>query len=138
MTQLHYRIVNARKFISDLHQKYSPYRKESCVSMTLNRLKGTLKLATSKLEELEIVDDKTQSNPTFQLKNYKELTQDLMGENGQELDHTILNPKSHKNLATIGRMESSERASTNQDAIGTNAHKQESERSNHDSEEEIN
>ena len=72
---------------------------------------------------MEIVDDKTQSNPTFQLKNYRELTQDLMGENGQELDHTILNPKLQKNLATIGHIKSSESVCTNQDAIGTNAHK---------------
>ena len=105
----------------------------------LNRLEYTLKLATSKLEEMENVDDKTQSNLTFQFKKHsRELTPNPRGEDGANLNHTILNPKSHKNLATIGRVKASERTNTNKDAIGNNAHKQEIYKSNQDSDEESN
>ena len=128
--------MNARKLISDLDQKYSHYLKESCVTTTLHKLKDTVKLATSKLEELEVVDNKTHPNTTCQLKDYRELTQDLLGENNQELNHTILNPKLHKNLATMGRIEASESENTNQDTIGDNAHKIERDRNNQDSEED--
>ena len=93
ITQLRCRIVNAKKLISDLNQKYSHYLKESCVTTTLHKLKNMVKLATSKLEELEVVDNKTHPKTTYQLKDYRELTQDLLGENNQELNHTILNPK---------------------------------------------
>ena len=99
--------------------------------MMLNRLEYTLKLATSKFEELENVDDNTQSNLTFQFKKHsKELTPNPRGEDAAKLNHTILNPKSHKTLATIGRIKASERTDTNKDAIGSNAHKQESDKSN--------
>ena len=134
ITQIHNRIVNARKLISDLYQKYSHYLKESCVTTTLHKLKDTVKLATSKLEEYEVVDDKTHPNTTCQLKDYRELTQDLLGENNQELNRTILNPKLHENLATMGCIEASESENTNQDTIGDNAHKQEGDRNNQDSE----
>ena len=62
MTQLHYRIVNAREFISEIHDKYPCCWKESCINMMLNKLEYTLKIATSKLEEWENLDFKTQSN----------------------------------------------------------------------------
>ena len=76
---------------------------------------------------------------TFQFKKHsRELTPNPRGEDGAKSNHTILNPKSHKNLATIGRIEVSEREDTNNDAMGNNAHKQESDKSNQDSEEESN
>ena len=75
MTQLHYRIVNAREFISDIHDKYSRYWKESCINTMLNKLEYTLKIASSKLEELEDLDDKIQSNLTSLFKqHFQELT----------------------------------------------------------------
>ena len=63
ITQLHYQIANARKLISDLHLKYTHYRKKDRVTIILNQLKDTLNSATSKLKELESVDNKTQPNP---------------------------------------------------------------------------
>ena len=99
----------------------------------------TLKLATSKLEELENINDKTQSNLTFQFKKHsKELTPNPLRKDGAKLDHAILNSKLHKNLATIGRVEVSERKDTTQDAMSNNAHRQESRKSDQDSEEEFN
>ena len=75
MTQLHYRTVNAREFISDIHNKYSHYWEERILNTMLNKLEYTLKIATSKLEELENLDDKIQSNLTSLFKqNFKELT----------------------------------------------------------------
>ena len=98
-----------------------------------------MKLATSKLEELENVDEKTLTNLTFQFKKHsKELTPNPRGEDGAKLDHTILNSKPHKNLATIGHVEVSERKDTTQDAMSNNAHRQESGKSDQDSEEEFN
>ena len=105
--------------------------------MMLNKLGYTLKIATRKLEELENVDDQTQSNPTFQ-KHSKELTPNPREEDGAYLDHTGLNSESHKNLATIGRVKVSERKNTTKDAMSNNAHKQESGESDQDSEEEVN
>ena len=52
MTQLHYRTVNAREFISDIHNKYSHYWEERILNTMLNKLEYTLKIATSKLEEI--------------------------------------------------------------------------------------
>ena len=56
ITQLHYKIVNAREFISDINDKYSRYWKENCISMMLNKLGYILKVAARKHEELENVD----------------------------------------------------------------------------------
>ena len=89
--------------------------------MMLNKLEYTLKIATSKLEELEKVDDKTQPNLTFQFKKHsKELTPIPREEDGAKLDHTILNSKSHSNLATIGRIKVSKRRDTTKDAMSNN------------------
>ena len=79
------------------------------------------------------MDDKTQSNLTFQFKkHFKEQTPNPRGEDGTKLDHTMLNSKSHKNLATIGRVEVSERKDTTQDAMSNNAHRLESGESDQD------
>ena len=59
MTQLHYRTVKARDFISEMHDKYSHYMEEKIINTMLNKLEYTLKIASSKLEELEDLDDKT-------------------------------------------------------------------------------
>ena len=52
MTQLHYRTVNARDFISEMHDKYSHYMDEKIINTMLNKLEYTLKIASSKLEKL--------------------------------------------------------------------------------------
>ena len=103
--------------------------------MMLNKLGYTLKVAARKLEELENVDDQTQSNPTFQ-KHSKELTPNPIEEDGAYSDHTGLNSETHKNLATTEHIKVSERKNATKDAISNNA--QESDESNQDSEEEVN
>ena len=57
MTQLHYRTVNAKDFISEMHEKYFHYMEEKIINTMLNKLEYTLKIASSKLEELEDLDD---------------------------------------------------------------------------------
>ena len=100
---------------------------ERIINTMLNKLEYTLKIATNKLEELENVNDKTQPNLTFQFKKHsKELTPNPREEDGAYLDHTGLNSESHKNLATTGRIEVSERKNATKDAIRNDAHKQES------------
>ncbi len=54
MTQLHYRTINARDFISEMHDKYTHYMEEKIINTMLNKLEYTLKIANSKIEELKI------------------------------------------------------------------------------------
>ena len=116
MTQLHYRIVNARDFISDIHNKYSHYWEERIINTMLNKLEYTLKIATSKLEELEDLDDKIQSNLTSLFKqHFKELTPNPKIVDDIESDHTMFKSKPYKNLASVGRVTVSEGKDTTQE-----------------------
>ena len=113
MTQLHYRTVNARDFISEMHDKYSHYMEERIINTMLNKLEYTLKIATSKLEELEDLDDKIQSNLTSLFKqHFKELTPNPKIVDDTESDHTMLKSKLYKNFASVGRVTISERKHT--------------------------
>ena len=116
MTQLHYRTVNARDFISDMHDKYSHYMEERIINTMLNKLEYTLKIATSKLEELEDLDDKIQSNLMSLFKqHFKELTPNPKIVDDIESDHTIFNSKSYKYLISVGRVAANEENDTTQE-----------------------
>ena len=82
MTQLHYRTVNAREFISDIHNKYSHYWEERILNTMLNKLEYTLKIATSKLEELENLDEKIQSNLMSLFKQHFKKTNSISQNSG--------------------------------------------------------
>ena len=60
----------------------------------LNKLEYTLKIATSKLEELENLDDKIQSNMTCLFKQHlKELTPSPKTVDDTDSDQTMAKPK---------------------------------------------
>ena len=100
MSQLHYRTVNARDFISDMHDKYSHYMEERIINTMLNKLEYTLKIPTNKLEELEDFDDKIQSILTSLFKqHFKELTPNPKTVDDIESDQTMFKLKPYKNLA---------------------------------------
>ena len=116
MTQLHYRTVNARDFISDMHDKYSHYMEERIINTMLNKLEYTLKIATSKLEELEDLDDKIQSNLMSLFKqHFKELTPNPKIVDDIESDHNIFKSKPYKNLASVGHVAAREGKDTTQE-----------------------
>ena len=102
MTQLHYRTVNAREFISDMHNKYTHYWEEKIFNMMLNKLEYTLKIATNKLEELENLDDEIQSNLFKQ--HFKELTPNPRIVDDTESNHTMPKPKHYKNFPSVGNV----------------------------------
>ena len=62
INQLYDRIGNAKKFISVYYNKYPHYWEEKILDTMLNKLEYTLKIATSKLKELQNLDDKIQMN----------------------------------------------------------------------------
>ena len=102
MTQLHYGTMNARDFISEMHDKYSHYMEEKIINTMLNKLEYTLKTATSKLEELKDLDEKIQSNLMSLFKqHFQELTPHPKIVDDIESDHTIFNSKSYKNLISV-------------------------------------
>ena len=113
MTQLHYRMVNARDFISEMHDKYTHYMEEKIINTMLNKLEYILKIASSKLEELEDLDDKIQSNLMSLFKqHFQELTPHPKIVDDKESDHTIFNSKSYKNLISIGHVTPNEEKDT--------------------------
>ena len=72
----------------------------------LNKLEYTLKIATSKLEVLENLDDKIQLNMASMFKqHFKELTPDPRAEDDTDSIHTT----PYKNFASIGHVKISER-----------------------------
>ena len=106
ITQLHYRLGKVKKFISDYHNKYPHYWEEKILDTMLNKHEYTLKIATSKLEELENLDDKIQSNMASMFKqHFKELTPDPEAEDDTDSTHTT----PYKNFASIGHVKISER-----------------------------
>ena len=109
ITQLYDRIGNAKKFISDYHNKYPHYWEEKILDTMLNKLKYTLKIATSKLEELENLDDKIQSNITSRFKqHFQKLTPDPGIGDDTESNQTTPKPKLYKNFASVGYIRISE------------------------------
>ena len=72
---------------------------ERIINTMLNKLEYTLKVATSKLEELEDLDDKIQSNLMSLFKQYfQELTPHPKTMENLEPDHTKFNLETYKNL----------------------------------------
>ena len=81
----------------------------------LNKLEYTLKIASSKLEELEHLDDKIQSNLTSLFKqHFQELTPHPKTVENIELDHTKFNSETYKNLISVGCVTASEEKDTTQ------------------------
>ena len=75
----------------------------------LNKIEYTLKIATSKYEELENLDDKFQSSLTPLFKqHFKELTPNPKIVDDIESDHTMFKWKPYKNLASVGCVTESE------------------------------
>ena len=121
ITQLHYRTVNAREFISDIHNKYTHYWEEKILNTMLNKLEYTLKIATSKLEELENLDDKIQSNMVSLFKqHFKELCLNPRTVDDTKSDHTMPKSKLYKNRASVGHVTISERKRAIQEKDGAN------------------
>ena len=113
MTQLHYITVNAKDFISEMHDKYSHYMEEKIINTMLNKLKYTFKIASSKLEELEDLDDEIQSNLISLFKqHFQELTPHPKTMENIEPDHTKFNSEPYKNLISVGRVTASEEKDT--------------------------
>ena len=105
ITQLHYRTMSAREFISDIHNKYTHYWEEKIINTMLNKLEYPLKIATSKLEELENLDDKIQSNMVSLFKQHlKELCPNPRTVDDTKSDHTMPKSKLYKNLASVGHV----------------------------------
>ena len=75
----------------------------------LNKLEYTLKIATSKLEELENLDEKIQLNMASMFKqHFKELTLDPETGDDTESNYTMPKPKLYKNFASVGHVRISE------------------------------
>ena len=88
---------------------------ERIINTMLNKLE-TLKVATSKLEELEDLDDKIQSYLTSLFKlHFKELTPKPKIVDDIESDHTMFKLKPYKNIASVGRVAVSEGKDTTQE-----------------------
>ena len=99
-----------------MHDKYTHYMGEKIINTMLNKLEYTLKIASSKLEELEDLDDKIQSNLTSLFKqHFKELTPNPKIVDDIESDHTIFNSKSYKYLISVGRVAANEENDTTQE-----------------------
>ena len=104
MTQLHYRTVNARNFISEMHDKYTHYTGNKIINTMLKKLEYALKIANRKLEELEDMDDKIQSNLSYLFRqHFQELTPHPETIENNEPDHTKLNSEFYKNFVSIGQ-----------------------------------
>ena len=74
--------------------------KKMIINTMLNKLEYTLKIATSKLEELEDFDDKIQSNLMSLFKqHFKELTPHPKIVDDIESDHTIFKSKPYKDVS---------------------------------------
>ena len=85
----------------------------------LNRLEYILKIATSKLEELETLDDKIQSNiASLYKQHFKELCPNPRTVDDTESDHTMPKSKLYKNRASVGHVTISERKQAIQEKDG--------------------
>ena len=74
-----------------------------------------MKIATSKLEDLEDLNDKIQSNLTSLFKqHFKELTPHPKIVDDTESDRTMFKSKPYKNLASVGRVTVSKGEDTTQ------------------------
>ena len=59
--QLQYRTENARDFISDMHDKYSHYKKDKAINTMLKKLEYTMKLSKRNIKEIEDMNDDIQA-----------------------------------------------------------------------------
>ena len=82
LSQLQYRTVNARDFISDMHEKYSHYKKDKAINTMLEKLEYTMRMANRKIEEIEDIDDDMQARMS-----------ELFQRHFDEMDSTTANPK---------------------------------------------
>ena len=81
----------------------------------LKKLEYTLKIANRKLEELEDMDDKIQSNLSYLFRqHFQELTPHPKTMENIEPDHTKFNSEPYKNLISVGRVTASEEKDTTQ------------------------
>ena len=75
-----------------------------------------MKIANSKLEELEDLDDKIQSNLTSLFKqHFQELTPHPKKMENIEPDHTKFNSETYKNLISVRHVAASEEKDTTQE-----------------------
>ena len=89
---------------------------EKIINTMLNKLEYTLKIASSKLEELEDLDDKIQSNLTSLFKqHFQELTPHPKTMENIKPDHTKHNSEFYKNFISIGHVTASEEKDTTQE-----------------------
>ena len=73
---MQYRIVNARDFISDMHEKYAHYKSDKTINTMLKKLEYTMRIGNKKIEEIEAINEDMQARLSELFKRHMEEMED--------------------------------------------------------------